>query len=80
MPCHATLIARWGDWHLGHPCTGPGRGRTSRLVLAELWSLGPLGPVPAGWKERRRPMRLSVITRNGTQNGYLMEHAYALAS
>lgn len=46
---------------------GRGGGRTTRLVPG---SLGPLGHVPAGWRLKRtttRPMRLSVISKNGTQ-------------
>ncbi|KAK2002473.1 hypothetical protein LX36DRAFT_256018 [Colletotrichum falcatum] len=60
MPCHAhrTLgrLAPRSSLHRAGGC-----GRTSRLVLAELWSVDPLGPCPSVC-----PCRLDTLERTMT--------------
>ncbi|KAI3552667.1 hypothetical protein CABS01_12335 [Colletotrichum abscissum] len=81
-PCHAVPRSSRAGAISTKAIPAPGRGVDEQLVwysgLLESWVFGgPLGPVPTSWRESKepQPMRLSVISKNGTQDGYLVEHA-----
>ncbi|KAK2041671.1 hypothetical protein LZ31DRAFT_387723 [Colletotrichum somersetense] len=78
VPCHAHRtpgrLAPRSSLHWAG-----GRGRTSRLVLAELWSLGPLGPVPAGWRRwLRRTATHAPVGDHEERNAKWVPHGTCL--